>query len=178
MNFSISLRIILFFIFLGLFTASFQAGTMTVLDKEDALKIFNEFNETVTDIDFFGIFLNNLGVGLPMFVPGFGPAWGLYSGWSTGVSYSAIISMSPELNDFQALDIFYSSSFGFLEIVAYSVGMSRGAFLIFALIKKFPTKQLIIWSIIEISIVVILLVIGGILESSTTEPKPLSIDDL
>jgi len=178
MNFSISLRIILFFIFLGLFTAAFQVGTMTMLGEDDAQEIFDEFNEAISDIDSFGIFLNNLYVGLPMFIPGFGPAWGLYSGWSTGVSFSAIISMSPELSDFQPLDIFYASSFGFLEIVAYSIGMSRGAFLIFAFIKKSPKKPLILWSFMEISIVVALLIIGGVLESSIIESPSLTIDDL
>jgi len=178
MNFSISLRILLFFIFLGLFTTSFQIGSVTILNEEDAKEIFDEFSKSVSDVDFSGIFLNNLGVGLPMFIPGAGPIWGLYSGWSTGVSFSAIISMSPDLTNFQALDIFYASSFGFLEIVSYSIGMSRGAFLFFALIKRSPKKQLIIWTLLEISIVVILLAIGGMIESSMIEPQPLSIKDL
>lgn len=178
MNFSISLRIILFFMFLGFFTASFLIGTLTVLDEKDSLAIFNEFNQTIKDVDSFSIFLNNLYVGLPMFIPGVGPAWGLYSGWSTGVSFSAIISMSPELTNFQPLDIFYASTFGFLEIIAYSIGMSRGAFLIFGIIQKSPKKSLIIWSLIEISIAIILLAVGGLMESSIIESDPLTIDDL
>jgi len=178
MNFSISLRIILFFMFLGFFTASFLIGTLTVLDEEDSLAIFNEFNETITEIDSMGIFLNNLNVGLPMFIPGFGPVWGLYSGWSTGVSFSAIISMSPDLTDFQPLDIFYASSFGFMEIVAYSIGMSRGAFLIFAFVQKSKKKPVIIWSLIEIGIVIGLLVAGSIVESSMMDHESISIEDL
>ncbi len=178
MNFSISLRIILFFIFLGFFTASFLIGTLTVLNEEDSLAIFNEFQQTITEIDSMGIFLNNLNVGLPMFIPGFGPAWGLYSGWSTGVSFSAIVSMSPAITDFQPLDIFYASTFGFLEIIAYSIGMSRGVFLIFGFIQKSPKKSLIIWSLIEISIAIILLAVGGLMESSMIEHDPLMIDDL
>jgi len=171
MNFSISLRIILFFMFLGFFTASFLIGTLTVLDEEDSLAIFNEFNQTMTEIDSMGIFLNNLNVGLPMFIPGFGPAWGLYSGWSTGVSFSAIISMSPDLADFQPLDIFYASSFGFMELIAYSIGMSRGA-------QKSKKKPLIVWSLIEISIAISLLIIGGMVESSIMESELISIKDL
>jgi len=178
MNISVSVRIILFFIFAGLFTASFLIGTLTILDEEESLMIFNEFNETIADIDSLGIFLNNLSVGLPMFIPGVGPAWGLYSGWSTGVSFSAIISMSPGLTDFQPLDLFYASPFGFLEIIAYSIGMSRGAFLIFAFIQKSPKKPLIIWSLVEISIAVILLIIGGVMESSMIDSNPLTIGDL
>jgi hypothetical protein len=169
MNFSISLRLILFFVFLVFFTLSFQIGTSVVLDEEESLAIFNEFNQTIADIDSMGIFLNNLSVALPSFIPGFGPAWGLYSGWSTGVSFSAIISNSPELTDFQPLDIFYASPFGFLELVAYSIGMSRGAFLIIAFIQKSPRKPLIIWSLVEISIAIVLLVVGGVMESAMIE---------
>ena len=178
MNFLISLRIILFFMFLGFFTALFLIGTLTVLDEEDSLAIFNEFNETMTEIDSMGIFLNNLNVGLPMFIPGVGPVWGLYSGWSTGVSFSAIVSMSPDLADFQPLDIFLATPFGFMELIAYSIGMSRGAFLIFAFIEKSPKKPLIIWTLIEISIALSLLIIGSIMESSIMVSESISIEDL
>jgi hypothetical protein len=178
MNFLISLRIILFFMFLGFFTASFLIGTLTILDEAESLIIFDEFNQTITDVDFLDLFLNNLTVELPMFIPGVGPAWGLYSGWSTGVSFSAIISMSPNLTDFQPLDIFYASSFGFLELIAYSIGMSRGAFLVFAFIQKSPKKSLIVWSLIEILAAILLLVIGGLIESSMLESGSLTIDDL
>ena len=164
--------------FMGFFTSSFLIGTLSVLDESDALEIFNEFNQTISDIDSTEIFLNNLTVGLPTFVPGVGPAWGLYSGWSTGVTFSAIISQSPEMADFQPLDLFYASSFGFLELVAYSLGMSRGAFLIFAFLQKSPKKPLIIWSLIEISAAILLLVIGGLIEVSLIESGPLSIGDL
>ena len=164
--------------FLGFFTASFLIGTLTILDESESLAIFDEFNQTITDVDFLDLFLNNLTVELPMFIPGVGPAWGLYSGWSTGVSFSAIISMSPDLTDFQPLDIFYTSTFGFLELIAYSIGMSRGAFLVFALIQKSPKKPLIVWSLIEISAAILLLVIGGLIEVSVIESSPLTVGDL
>ena len=178
MNFSILFRIILFFMLLGFFTSSFLIGTLTILDEEDAMEIFNEFNQTITDIDSMDIFLNNLTVGLPTFVPGVGPVWGLYSGWSTGVTFSAILSMSPEMADFQPLDLFYASSFGFLELVAYSIGMSRGAFLIFAFIQKSPKKPLLIWTSIEIFTVILLLVVSGFIESSMIGSGSLTIGDL
>jgi len=164
--------------FLGFFTASFLIGTLVVLDEKESLEIFDEFNRTIASINSLEIFFNNLSVGLPAFIPGFGPVWGLYSGWSTGVTFSAIISHSPDLENFSPLDLFYASSFGFLELVAYSIAMSRGAFLIFAFIQKSTKKSLIIWTLIEILIVIILLIIGGILESSLINSEPLSISDL
>lgn len=164
MNFSIPLRIILFFIFVGLFTASFQIGSTTELSREDALELFADFVTAIENADSTSIFLNNLTVGLPSFIPGFGPVWGVYSGWSTGVSLSAILMLSPEISDLQPLDIFYGSPFGFIELVAYSIGMSRGAFLIFSFVKRHSINSILKWTLVEIGLVVALLGIGGALE--------------
>ena len=65
-----------------------------------------------------------------------------------------------------------------MELIAYSIGMSRGAFLIFAFIEKSPKKPLIIWSLIEISIALSLLIIGSMIESSIMESESVSIKDL
>ena len=166
MNRSISLRIILFFVFIGLFTASFQIGATTELSLEDSIEILTDMENTMTDIDSVGIFLNNLSIGLPNFIPGIGPAWGLYAGWSTGIAISGIWSFVPELSDSQPLDIFYASPFGFMELIAYSIGMSRGAFLIFSFVKHHSMKSVLKWTVVEIVIVVALLAVGGVMEIS------------
>jgi len=142
---------------MGLFTISFQIGATTELSLEDSLAILDEFTNTMEDIDSAGIFLNNLSIGLPSFIPGIGPAWGLYAGWSTGITISGIYSMYPELSDSQPLDIFYASPFGFIELIAYSIGMSRGAFLVFSFVKHHSMKSILKWTIVEIGIVVALL---------------------
>jgi len=151
---------------MGLFTASFQVGATTELSLEDSLAILDEFANTMEDIDSTGIFLNNLSIGLPSFIPGIGPAWGLYSGWSTGIGISGIYSMYPELSDSQPLDIFYASPFGFIELIAYSIGMSCGAFLVFSFVKHHTMKSILKWTVVEIGIVVALLGIGGVMEIS------------
>jgi len=166
LNRSISLRIILFFVFVGLFTISFQTGATTELSLEDSMEILADFQNTMEDIDSVGIFLNNLSIGLPNFIPGIGPAWGLYSGYSTGIAVSAIYSMIPELSGSEPLDIFYASPFGFIELIAYSIGMSRGAFLIFAFVKHHSIKSILKWTMVEIGLVIALLVVGGIMEIS------------
>jgi len=163
---SISLRIILFFVFFGLFTASFQIGATTELSEEESLAILHDFADTMEDVDSTGIFLNNLSTGLANFIPGIGPAWGLYSGWSTGIAISGIYSLYPELSEAQPLDIFYASPFGFIELIAYSIGMSHGAFLVFSFVKRHSMKSILKWSIVEIALVVALLVVGAIMEIS------------
>jgi len=158
------IRIILFFIFLGIFAAVFQLGSMTSVSEEDAKAFMSEFEELVLDIDAFGIFTHNLTISLPMFIPGFGVAWGLFSAWSTGFAFAAIITTVPEIGEIPPLSILFLSPFGLMEIAAYSIGISRSFILIRAVIKKINLTSFLKPTVIEIGIVVALLLVGGYLE--------------
>ncbi len=158
------IRIILFFIFLGIFAAAFQIGSMTSVTEEDAKAFMSEFEELVLDIDAFGIFTHNLTIALPMFIPGFGVAWGLFAAWSTGFAFAAIATTIPEIGDIPPLSILFLSPFGLMEIVAYSIGISRSFILIRAVIKKVSLSSFLKPTVIEIGIVVALLFVGGYLE--------------
>jgi len=157
-------RIILFFIFLGIFAAAFQLGSMITVSEEDAEAFMSEFEELVLDIDAFGIFTHNLIIALPMFIPGFGVAWGVFSAWSTGFAFAAIATTIPEIGDIPPLSILFLSPFGLIEITAYSLGISRSFILIRAVSKKINLTQFIKPTVIEIGIVVALLLAGGYLE--------------
>ncbi len=158
------IRIILFFIFLGIFAAAFQIGSMTSVSEEDAKAFMSEFEELVLDIDAFGIFTHNLTIALPMFIPGFGVAWGLFSAWSTGFAFAAIITTVPEIGEIPPLSILFLSPFGLMEIFAYSIGISRSFILIRAVIKKVSLSSFLKPTVIEIGVVVGLLLAGGYLE--------------
>jgi len=158
------IRIILFFIFLGIFAAAFQLGSMTSVSEEDAEAFMSEFEELVLDIDAFGIFTHNLTLALPMFIPGFGVAWGLFSAWSTGFAFAAIATTVPEIGEIPPLSILFLSPFGVMEITAYSIGISRSFILIRAVIKKVSLTSFLKPTVIEIGIVVGLLLAGGYLE--------------
>ncbi len=157
-------RIILFFIFLGIFAATFQIGSMTTVSEEDAEAFMSEFEELILDIDAFGIFTHNLIIALPMFIPGFGVAWGVFSSWSTGFAFAAIATTVPEIREIPPLSILFLSPFGLMEITAYSIGISRSFILIRAVIKKVSLASFIKPTVIEIGIVVALLFVGGYLE--------------
>jgi len=159
-----NIRIILFFIFLGIFAAVFQLGSMTSVSEEDAEAFMSEFEELVLDIDAFGIFTHNLTIALPMFIPGFGVAWGLFSAWSTGFAFAAIATTVPEIGEIPPLSILFLSPFGLMEIAAYSIGISRSFILIRAVIKKVSLSSFLKPTVIEIGIVVALLFVGGYLE--------------
>jgi len=158
------IRIILFFIFLGIFAATFQIGSMSTVSEEEANAFMEEFEELVLDIDAFGIFIHNLTIALPMFIPGFGVAWGLFSAWSTGFAFASIVVTAPQLSDISPLSILFLSPFGLMELTAYSFGISRSFILIRAITKKIDLVQFIRPTLIEIGIMVGLLLAGGYLE--------------
>jgi len=99
-----------------------------------------------------------------MFIPGFGIIWGAYTAWSTGFGFAAILVMAPGLSDIQPLSILYLSAFGVMELVAYSIAMSRSYHLVHVLIKRVNLKLIIKPTAIEIGIVVGLLLVAGFLE--------------
>lgn len=157
-------RIVVFFIFMGLFSTAYQLGSMAEVDDEEAQKFLEEFGDIITDIDSIGIFIHNVTIALPMFIPGFGVAWGLFSGWSTGYAFASVISQVPEFSQIPALTLLYLSPFGAMELVAYSIGISRSYILIKMIIKKTNLRPAIRGTSIEIGIMVGLLLAGGFLE--------------
>ena len=157
-------RIILFFIFLVVFTIIFQLGSMSTVSQVEADLFMEEFKKLVLDIDAFGIFVHNTTIALPMFIPGFGIFWGLFSSWSTGYAFAAIATSIPEVANISPLTILFLSPFGLMEISAYSLGISRSFILIKAIITKTNLLQFIKPTIIEIGIVIALLLAGGYVE--------------
>ena len=149
---------------MGLFSAAYQLGSMSEVSDEDANTFMSEFKELVTDIDALGIFVHNTSISLPMFIPGFGVAWGLFSAWSTGFAFSALVSITPQLGKIPPLAVLYLSPFGIMELVAYSMATSRSFILIRAVSKKDSLIPLVKPTGIEIGIVIGLLLAGGYLE--------------
>ena len=158
------IRIITFFVFLGIFTTIFQLGSMSTVSEEEAALFMEEFEKLVLDIDAFGIFVHNTTLALPMFIPGFGIFWGLFSSWSTGYAFAAIVTFMPEISNISPLSILFLSPFGLMEIFSYSLAISRSFILIKAIITKTNLSQFIKPTIIEIGIVIALLLAGGYVE--------------
>ena len=158
------IRIITFFVFLGIFTGIFQLGSMSTVSEEEAALFMEEFEKLVLDIDAFGIFVHNTTIALPMFIPGFGIFWGLFSSWSTGYAFAAIVTSMPEIGNISPLSILFLSPFGLMEIFSYSLAISRSFILIKAIITKTSLFQFIKPTIIEIGIVIALLLAGGYVE--------------
>ena len=157
-------RIILFFILMAIFSAVFAISAETTLPEEEVEMIMEEFESMVEGIDAFGIFVHNTALSLPMFIPGFGIIWGMFSAFSTGIAFAAIKSMNPLLEQIPALSILFMTPFGLMEVAAYSIAMSRSYIFIHKIIKKVPIRSDIRVTLVEIIIVVGLLLIGAYVE--------------
>jgi len=145
---------------------------MYEISDEEANEFVQEFLSNTNAIDGIGIFLNNIAAVLPMFVPGFGMIWGAYTAWSTGFGFAAIQNMAPGLADMVPLSVLYFSPFGLMELVAYSIAMSRSLHIVLVLIKRVNLKSLIKPSAIEVGIVIALLLIAGFLEEYMINSAP------
>jgi len=159
-------RIILFFIFTAIFTVVYGTSAVTSEPTEEEIQeIMDFFDEIVGTIDGIGIFTHNVAIALPMFIPGFGVAWGLFSAYSTGFAYSAIAAANADVAQLNPLAILLTP-FGLMEMAAYSIAMSRSTLLAKNVFQKnwelIKNEKLILS--IEIGIVIALLLIGGIVE--------------
>ena len=157
-------RFVAFGILVLAFSASFQLGSMYEHTEEGAQDLVQQFMETVRGIDGIGIFWHNLSLALPMFIPGFGTAWGLFAGWSTGFTLSALTTTNPELGGIQPLALLYLSPFGIMELAAYSLAASRSLLLALRIYRKQALRPQLKPTLIEVGIVCGLLLAGGLVE--------------
>jgi len=137
---------------------------MYEISDEEANAFVQEFLSNTENIDGVGIFLNNSAAAFPMFIPGFGVILGVYIAWFTRFGFAAILTMAPGLSEIHPLSILYLSAFGLMELVAYSIAMSRSFHLVNALVRRNNLKLILKPSIIEIAIVTGLLLVAGFLE--------------
>ena len=144
-------------------------GSQMEIAQEDAELFMEEFEELIEGIDGIGIFLHNSMIAAGMFIPGFGVAWGLFSAFQTGQAFAAIALLTPEIATIHPLTLLYLSPFGLMELVAYSLAISRSYLLIYKILKKISIKTDYKITAVEIGIVFGLLLSGGFLEAYLIE---------
>ena len=157
-------RIVLFFVFLGIFSASFAVGAEIKVSEEESKIILEQFESLIGEIDAIGIFSHNTSLALPMFIPGFGIAWGAFAAFSTGIAFSVLKDASPMLANVPSLTILFMSPFGLMEVAAYSIAMSRSYMIVHKMIKRMPIRPDFRVIGIEIAILIGLLLTGGFVE--------------
>ena len=157
-------RIVLFFVFLGIFSASFAIGAEIQVSEEESKIVLEELESLINEIDAVGIFTHNTLLALPMFIPGFGIAWGAFAAFSTGMAFSVIQDANPMLENIPSLTILFMSPFGLMEVAAYSIAMSRSYMIVHKMIKRMSIRPDFRVIGLEIAIVIGLLLTGGFVE--------------
>ena len=157
-------RIVLFFVFLGIFSASFAIGAEIQVSEEEGKIVLEELESLIGEIDAVGIFTHNTSLALPMFIPGFGIAWGAFAAFSTGMAFSVIQDANPMLENIPSLTILFMSPFGLMEVAAYSIAMSRSYMIVHKMIRRMSIRPDFRVIGLEIAIVVGLLLTGGFVE--------------
>ncbi len=176
-------RIIFFFVFLTIFSVAFSLGAQLEVSEEDAKIFLDEFDKLLEALrgGNFGIeiFFHNTQLALPMFIPGFGVGWGIFSAFSTGYAFAALATTEPLLAKIPPIATIFATPFGLMELASYSIAMSRSFMLAVSIFKKRSVLQQWRQIAIEVGIVVGLLLGGGIveaylIESFTASENPLS----
>jgi hypothetical protein len=165
-------RIVLFFVFLGIFSASFAVGAEVQVSEEESEIVLEQFEILIAEIDAVGIFVHNTSLALPMFIPGFGIAWGAFAAFSTGMAFSVLQGANPMLENIPSLTILFMSPFGLMEVAAYSIAMSRSYMIVHKMIKKLPIRPDFRIIGLEVVILVGLLLAAGFIEYYFLENLP------
>ena len=163
-------RLVFFFIAMLFFLSIFYLGFSFKMDESFSKELSKNFIDQISDIDEFGIFLNNLKIALVMFIPVIGLVMGTISGFSTGLVFNSIMNLSDVAHS-NPLVIFLTP-FGILELASYGLAISRGCILFFEILKKQFTKKSLSYLLIEVALVSGMLFVGAIIEWMMIENIP------
>jgi uncharacterized membrane protein SpoIIM required for sporulation len=163
-------RLVFFFIAMIFFLSIFYLGFSFKMDESMSKELSKNFINQVSNMDEFGIFLNNLKIALVMFIPVIGLVMGTISGFSTGLVFNSIMNLS-DVTYSNPLVIFLTP-FGILELASYGLAISRGCILFFELLKKKFTKKSLFYLLIEVALVSGMLFVGAVIEWMMIENIP------
>jgi uncharacterized membrane protein SpoIIM required for sporulation len=145
-------------------------GSLMPVNAQEATKISNDLNQTVTTLGNEGalmqyIFGNNLLICLLMFIPIIGPLLGLYIMFNTGTVVGAIAAAggySPAL----ALIALFITPVAWLEFAAYSTAMTESTWLFRRALQGRGFRELRKNTTMFIAICAVLLAVGAIVETA------------
>jgi uncharacterized membrane protein SpoIIM required for sporulation len=163
-------RLAFFFIAMLFFLSIFYLGFSFEMDESFSKELSKNFMNQISDIDEFGIFLNNLKIALVMFLPVIGLVMGTISGFSTGLVFNSIMNLSGVT--YSNPLVIFLTPFGILELASYGLAISRGCILLFELLKKKFTKKSLFYLLIEVALVSGMLFVGAIIEWMMIENIP------
>ena len=142
--------------------SAFILGAYTDVDKNETENLRQQFDTQSKDFNHYGLFLNNLRISLLMFVPALGIGIGILSLFHTGLTFNAILESSALSNYVSPLATLVTP-YGALEVLAYSLAISRSGMLIYQIAKS-QWREYVFPTIIEIGLVTMIVFIGAMVE--------------
>ena len=161
-----TVRVLTVLLFVAFFTTTFTVGSEIEIPQEEQEILKNQIKEKLEtardNSDSSFIFLNNVFIGLMMVIPfGIGIVIGLASAFVTGLTVGGFDLEIP------AYLLLYTTPFGFIELIAYSLAMTSSLYLTKSILKK--NKQVIKKELkfygATVGIVVALIFFGGVIEN-------------
>ena len=139
-------------------------SSTTVLSQSDAQSLSSgveQLNDSVV-----GIFENNVQIALLEFVPGFGPAYGVYSSFDTGLALAAL-AQSNSTSGISGLDLFLVlllTPIFWIEFACYSMAVEESLAVIISLKNRDFTSHEWKWLVCSILFVAATLFVSAKLE--------------
>ncbi len=163
MHFKIKRRLLYLLLGAAAFLVAYSVGAAIPLNNQEAQQVKKQFSDQISGIDQNGIFFNNVKIAFGMFIPAAGAALGIFSGFSTGTVFSALVSGSTALRGIPPLAILITP-FGIMEVFAYGLAMSRSGMLVYQLVKRKSWREYVIPTLIELGIVAVVLFAAAVIE--------------
>ena len=151
-------------IFMAAFVMLSQIGYWLPVSEEDAQMLFELYMSQLHDIDSIGIGIHNLTINTVMFVPGFGLIFGVFTAMQTGFAFAVANMVQDFPIEIPPALVLLVTPFGMMELIAYSIGMSRSYMLIRNVKKRKELKKMLKPTLKEYGIVVALLIVAGFIE--------------
>jgi hypothetical protein len=164
MQYQFKLRLLYVTLGITAFLILYWTGTQTKLDYSSSIKLKEEFMRKIQDLNYIGIFANNLAISIIMFIPGIGILFGLFSGYSTGTVFSAIAQTSQSTASQISPLFILLTPFGIMEIFSYGLAISRSSLLLVSLIKKENVLKQFKYTLIEVIIATLILFFAALIE--------------
>jgi len=113
-----------------------------------------------------GIFENNVRIALLEFVPGFGPAFGAYSSYDTGLALAALAQSNPTIgiSGFELFIVLLLTPIFWIEFACYSLAVEEGLAIIISLRNHDFRSREWKWLVCSILFVVATLFVSARLE--------------
>ena len=164
-------RVYLFLLCFLLLIGITVAGTLTPLTKEEA----DALNKDIQDVQgnivnmtvlsgTMAIFNNNFLISLLMFIPFFGPLFGGYVTYNTGMVIAAeTMNLTEQVSPTLTFLILLILPFAWMEFIAYSLAFSESLWLSWCVIKR-KSREELLTTLMLILVCLLILLAAAVIE--------------